>query len=571
MPPPPSYLDITATPYSQLVAQADFNAGTYGGVANECWFRFVTAVDIAFGGFCDKGGTFVPITTVYANDGTTVLHTINPSVGSPRSWWFTFTADTYYIKITRNGGGASDFNFTANFDTRPILATVDPGSLIINDDAGGFPAVVMNRTTGEISGILTQIPAGEMGDIFPDGVQIWQNVQAPFGLKLFDANINLLATLDDHAVTFALLSHSDNDFYFFYNGDVDKITKVGVQTVLITGTGITDVQAICINADATVMYYITGDNFSNPANDGIIKAWDLVNNVALPDFYTIAGFSNANGDRLAITANNGNPGDLLRLSDGSLVTWAYDGLNDIYSIYHINSSGTLLNKIDYTGFGGTYGLIDHICHNVDDPLSVCVWFYKDSNAAEANFSILNLSTGVLTNISNTDMFGVGINLHFNSNIIFAPSNSCTVLLYQLLSNPARLIVIKNAIPTDTGQTFDFTTTGGLTPSTFSLGDGESQIFEDLVAGTYGVSETAVPNWATAYGVSNGDPHDAIVLADGDEVTVTVTNTRQDTSRSGIYKVVPGKRNDTLWVDVALNVTENVKIPDPFFKTALIGE
>src|SRR5215510_2995051 len=157
MPPPPSFFTITPFPYSLLIAQADFNGGTYGGNANEAWGQFITASQIAFGGFCDKGGTFVPVTQVYASNGTTLLHTINPHLGSPRSWYFVFAAGTYYIKITRNGGGASDFDFTASFDTRDVLSSVPSGNIIVNDDTQPFPATVIDTGTGEILGVLTQI------------------------------------------------------------------------------------------------------------------------------------------------------------------------------------------------------------------------------------------------------------------------------------------------------------------------------------------------------------------------------------------------------------------------------
>jgi hypothetical protein len=39
---------------------------------------------------------------------------------------------------------------------------------------------------------------------------------------------------------------------------------------------------------------------------------------------------------------------------------------------------------------------------------------------------------------------------------------------------------------------------------------------------------------------------------------------------GIYKIVPGKRNDTLWVTFTPPTTEVVKIPDPFADTGQIG-
>ncbi len=97
-------------------------------------------------------------------------------------------------------------------------------------------------------------------------------------------------------------------------------------------------------------------------------------------------------------------------------------------------------------------------------------------------------------------------------------------------NPqASITVIKEATPIPGGATeFPFVTTN-LTPSTFTLTDGASQLFEALSAGTYGVSEVEPDGWTVSYDVSNDDPHDAIVIVGTEAVTVTVTNTFQSTS------------------------------------------
>lgn len=75
-----------------------------------------------------------------------------------------------------------------------------------------------------------------------------------------------------------------------------------------------------------------------------------------------------------------------------------------------------------------------------------------------------------------------------------------------------------------GTTFDFTTTGGLAPETFSLADGESQYFGELPAGLYGVTETALDDWDVVYTVSNDSGHTAITVNSGEDVTLTVQNT-----------------------------------------------
>ena len=135
---------------------------------------------------------------------------------------------------------------------------------------------------------------------------------------------------------------------------------------------------------------------------------------------------------------------------------------------------------------------------------------------------------------------------------------------------ATLQVIKVINPSSADD-FDFTTTGGLVPGTFTLADGESQLYTGLAAGTYGVTETPVAGWNTTYQVSNGNPNTGIILIAGDSVTVVVTNTLIPNQGSGIYKIVEDKRQDTLWVDASLGTTVDVKIPDPYVRLPLIGE
>src|SRR4051812_41828288 len=120
MPPPGSYIDITSTPFSRVVTQAEFNAGTYGGVPNEVWFRFPAtgAVKLALGSFCNKGGTFTPRAEAYDADGSTFLRSV---VVDDFAWYVVIDATTpKYIRILRSGGGASNFNFTVLFDTHVV-------------------------------------------------------------------------------------------------------------------------------------------------------------------------------------------------------------------------------------------------------------------------------------------------------------------------------------------------------------------------------------------------------------------------------------------------------------------
>lgn len=132
-------------------------------------------------------------------------------------------------------------------------------------------------------------------------------------------------------------------------------------------------------------------------------------------------------------------------------------------------------------------------------------------------------------------------------------------------------VQKVTVPSDLPDSFAFTTSGGLSPGTFNLQDGEEQVFSDLADGTYGVTETPDSGFTTAYDVSNDDPHGAIELAGGVTVTVIVTNTRIINALSGIYEMIPGKTDDTLWVSFDPEATTDVEIPEPYAESGLIGE
>lgn len=99
-----------------------------------------------------------------------------------------------------------------------------------------------------------------------------------------------------------------------------------------------------------------------------------------------------------------------------------------------------------------------------------------------------------------------------------------------------ITVLKQCTPIAGGETdFPFGATGGLSPSSFTLLDGESQLFANVSPGTYGITESAPDGWTATYDVSNDDPHDAIVLSGTEAITVTVTNTFQSSETEQILR------------------------------------
>src|SRR5574339_265799 len=140
--------------------------------------------------------------------------------------------------------------------------------------------------------------------------------------------------------------------------------------------------------------------------------------------------------------------------------------------------------------------------------------------------------------------------------------------------PGTLIITKVVSPANPTPDFNMTVGGGLTPSGITLSNGESVTYEDVDPGTYSVVEDAATGYTTSYSVSNGSPNTAITVDEGEIVIVTVINTLQavaPNTLSGIYKIVPQKRNDTLWNSLADYTTRDVKKPNPFIKTGYLGE
>lgn len=158
------------------------------------------------------------------------------------------------------------------------------------------------------------------------------------------------------------------------------------------------------------------------------------------------------------------------------------------------------------------------------------------------------------------------------------SDTCPIIEVMGMPPPEGgtiIIVEKIVIGGPDGVEFEFTTTGGLTPSTFSLSNGNGLEFTGLAPGTYGITETPMVDYTVTYEITGDQPNDAIEIVGDETITITITNTFTGippvNPLSGIYEVIPWKRNDTLWVDFDPEETEDVKIPRPFARTGLIGE
>lgn len=429
MPAPPTYIDITTTPVSRVVTVAEFNAGTFGGVANEVWFRYVVGVNPrAFGWFIGLATGFVPATNLYASDGSTL---INGNTGDNAMWWPLANNSTYYVRIRKTIPGTIAFNFNTLFESASIgnLGTVPDGSWLVNDDGvstgtTGFPSAVYSPD-GDFIGFISGIPAGEIGDTLPDRTSLWHDRFGMYGgeLALFGPTFTFIddfTAVPSLGAPFPCICNDGTDFYVLNrntNG-VFKITAAGVMgSVLATLPIASNIQAMGVSRDGTIAYHARGDD------SAVIGRHSLVTGLALSNLYTIPGFV-VNVDYVAITAVNGHPGEILVLGDGTIATFWYDDSATTNYVLHLAADGTLLQSWGFSR--ATYGLIDHLHYSPNGPVEIYVWFFTSVAASQGRFGSVTFATGAFTELFEVDLTSIGENMIGASSQIFGPSASCSM-------------------------------------------------------------------------------------------------------------------------------------------------
>lgn len=429
MPPPAAFLAISAVPYSRVITQAEFNGGTFGNTTNEVWFQLVLADSTVPGFYTTIGGTFHVRYDLYQSDGSTLIVSRNYATTS-KAWNIFLAAGTYYLKVTKSGGGASDFDFTFQSDSRPLdnLDDVPENAVIINDDTGFFPAAVM--VNGEVVGYLS-IPSGEVGAVLPTGESLWQDRIGRYGsvgsLALYDKHgvyvSSTTETFSDFPVPGTIVA-SDTAFYVLEptTGDISKVTKAGVVSLVAT-LPVTTATAIGVNPAGTIAYWVDADDYINAFNpsDNVIHAHSLSTDTPLADLYTVSDLATDVGG-IAVTPNFW-PGELLVLPNGTLVTWARneDAGHDI--LLHLSSGGALLHSYTYNHASRQ---INHVAIGPDDSSdTILIWFYAPGSD-DGYIATLTLADGSEADAFSTPLFASGQNLNPTDPTMFGPSTSCTM-------------------------------------------------------------------------------------------------------------------------------------------------
>lgn len=495
-----------------------------GGLTKTVWYKVTPTEDGELGlfGFGDLV-TYQPTVATFTPDGVTPSDLLSPSTNKRIQLPVT-AGQTYYFRFSSSTGNVTPavLLLTAELFTPQ---TAPAGSILVNDDTGGFPAAILSASNGDALRFVQPFSAGEAGSILPNGISCFEDDDLNHdgsgvrGVVLYDARLTQIATVTRAAMglTLGSLSICNDDVDTFYVGQAGNgLTVAKVVTVssagVVGGTSWTlssaGLIAIGVSPDETILYLIGQGSSLSAA----VARWDLVNNVPLSDLVAgVVGYTPFK--------------DLLVFPDGTLLV-GYRSAGDGF-LRHYSAAGAILLQI---AEGTTLRSDDRLAFALDNPVSFWLWRHAGPLAAATGISTFDniaLADGSLLSTRDAVQFENGVyaaDATATPLDTFGHSFSCPFLI--LRGTPACTLVVQKTTNTaDPDAEFTFTVSGGLSPATFTLKHGQSRTFADITPGTYAVAETILPTgWTLGSAVvSNGDAVSAITIDDGETVTALFSN------------------------------------------------
>lgn len=620
MPPPSAFISIVApSPFVRVVTIAEFDAGTYGNVPNEVWFRYIPTNPNLFSFFVDTGGTFAVNVVTYESDGSTPV--TNLVVGN-----------TYYVHVTRSGGGPAlhDLTCTAYFSSSPP----PPGG----NETPSFPANSNWETAVNIPSLpynITQTDINNGGTNWPvwykytaiagqNYIGIWGfSGQTTFGT--YQPIIHVYTVPASTPIEWPNATHPifgqnvpvqvpvvPGTTYYFEFEPNNNAVPAQVTISALTGpvpTTFVPVGSIFVNDDA----FGFGAAFLSSANSDdhhVLRylypfiAGEYGDVLASNSRYLIeekeVNLKLYNPQLSAVLANIPFVGP----AGSVVIIRANQTTNKFYAGTRNFSGTTNITSIDANGVQGSViplpspGLSALVSSNDDATL------FLSGNPALTNSNIRTLVLG--TGLFGADLVAAVTGYQVRDMLMLSDA---TLLVLYFKTTSVRDLQVRRYNST-TGAllgTYNFTLGNNLSPISLigfgyrlayaidspnsfwiwmhldsgggfqlrgkerfenvKVSDGSilsSIDYAEFEEGQYKGEQTPTP--PARFGNSSSCPFIIVREAIGTNGGGTPPN-----EASGIYKIVPGKRNDTLWVSFDPIETRDVKIPNPFAKTALLGE
>jgi hypothetical protein len=505
MPAPTNISAGTATDLGTLPASVSQDVHD-SGTTYTVWYKYTPTTSQMIGvfGFGDLS-VYRPTVTVFTGTGSTP---VGIAVTNKAIQVYVNSGSTYWFRFIPNGGNPTPAVLLIEAEAF-VPEAIPSGAILVNDDTDGGPGAIVSSIDGDdyhVYYFVSPFPAGESGDVLRSTGRVLMEDQTG-DLELYNADLSALATVafDISGSTDLIRANQALDQFF-----VGKPTVASIQIVNADGSlgtlhtlptsGLT---AITASNDGSIIYNAgQGGSVSAP-----IKRWLTSGSMTTDLVAGVSGYK--------ITS-------MMTLEDDSIVA-LYIKNTAPYDTYAVRYSAAGATVQTYSIASTTTGLAPRLTHAMDLD-SFWVWFHETDGIS--TFREYAIGGSTLRSVDHADFSNGGYAPAETATPVarFGVSPSCPFIV--LGAAVGEIVVTKVTIPDGSTQEFDFTAGGGLTPTTFTLTDGDSETFEDLVPGDgYSISETAPAGWSASFTVSNGSPPDNITVAGGETVTVTVTNTQ----------------------------------------------
>lgn len=375
MPAPTNTAATTATDLGTPLPVTVTQFADFGGTTYDLWFkRTVQPGETVWSIFpYGDAAVYTPKVTTYLGPASApVLYLVdgdpNRAIQLPVDG---IVGQPIYINVHANGGNPTPASLTLNVQLAPNVA-VPAGSIGVNDDTFGFPAVFYSPT-GAVLKYYNPFPSGDFVDVLPSGFVLAVEQSGDIW-TLYDRDLAIVA----HPVFGAGFTRiSSNQRNRFYVGNATTGVVKTVDTAGAVGGTSWDVGAalwaIAPSLDDTILYYVAGGG-TNQA----IKRWDLVNNIALSDL--VAGVANYN-----------LPKTLLVEADGTVVAGyrKTSATTDVF-VRQYSAAGVTLHTYNL----GAVVSLNQLSHAIADPTSFWVWLFSNSVSKEHEFREIRIADGV---------------------------------------------------------------------------------------------------------------------------------------------------------------------------------
>lgn len=367
------------------------------GTTLTAWFVIATpdpAVECGTFGFGDSAAVYAPRIDPFEGPAAAPVSVLGIAALNLPIQFPVNPSTEYFIRALRNSPAANPAYLVLDVDIH-IPTTVVAGDIFVNDDTGGFPLAILSGSEDYVvKRFIQPFPNGEEGDISASGLMVVEDADNE-NIVTYNKLFSAIATFPNTGA-FVGCIRSNRGNSKFYVAIKDAPAPVTIKTVspdgltlsavIATLTGTTNLKAIAASNDGSILY------FAQAAVNQPIKTWDLIGDIAGPDFQ--AAVPNYLTSAIIVLPN----GNIL------ISYFKATAVIDTYVI-HCDPAGTILNTYNY---GSADSAIPRLAYALDYN---SFWIWRQStgvNVGINRFINTKISDGSTITTRDTQIYESGV-------------------------------------------------------------------------------------------------------------------------------------------------------------------